>query len=109
MHVGRRIRHCLQGTANPEISDRRRNARLGDFPQDRSKSPAALLSLNPGGSSPRSVAGRMRGVSAFWGDSENNRRTKFYRLTKPGRKQFAWETKRWDRISLAIAQAFEAL
>jgi PadR family transcriptional regulator, regulatory protein PadR len=48
-------------------------------------------------------------ISAFWGDSENNRRAKFYRLTRPGRKQFELETKRWDRISLAIAQALEAL
>ena len=47
-------------------------------------------------------------ISAFWGDSENNRRAKFYRLTKAGRKQLEVETKRWDRISLAIAQALEA-
>ena len=47
-------------------------------------------------------------ISAFWGDSENNRRAKFYRLTKTGRKQLEVETKRWDRISLAITQALEA-
>jgi PadR family transcriptional regulator PadR len=47
-------------------------------------------------------------ISAFWGDSENNRRAKYYRLTKPGRKQLEAETKRWGRISLAIAQALEA-
>lgn len=47
-------------------------------------------------------------ISSFWGDSENNRRAKFYRLTKPGRKQLEVETKRWDRISLAIAQALQA-
>jgi PadR family transcriptional regulator, regulatory protein PadR len=47
-------------------------------------------------------------ISSYWGDSENNRRAKFYRLTKPGRKQLEAETKRWDRISLAIAQALEA-
>lgn len=47
-------------------------------------------------------------ISAFWGDSENNRRAKFYRLTKAGRKQLEVETKRWDRISLAITQALEA-
>jgi transcriptional regulator len=47
-------------------------------------------------------------ISAFWGDSENNRRAKFYRLTKAGRKQLGVETKRWDRISLAITQALEA-
>ena len=47
-------------------------------------------------------------ISAFWGDSENNRRAKYYRLTKAGRKQLEAETERWGRISLAIAQALEA-
>ena len=47
-------------------------------------------------------------ISSYWGDSENNRRAKFYRLTKPGRKQLEAETKRWGRISLAIAQALQA-
>jgi PadR family transcriptional regulator PadR len=46
-------------------------------------------------------------ISAFWGESENNRRAKYYRLTKAGRKQLGVETKRWDRISLAIGQALE--
>jgi len=47
-------------------------------------------------------------ISSYWGDSENNRRAKFYRLTKPGRKQLEAETRRWSRISLAIAQALQA-
>jgi PadR family transcriptional regulator, regulatory protein PadR len=47
-------------------------------------------------------------ICSYWGDSEHNRRAKFYRLTKPGRKQLEAETKRWDRISLAIAQALQA-
>ena len=47
-------------------------------------------------------------ISSFWGDSENNRRAKYYRLTKAGRKQLEVETKRWGRISWAIAQALEA-
>ena len=46
-------------------------------------------------------------ISSIWGDSENNRRAKYYRLTKPGRKQLEAETKRWGRISWAIAQALE--
>lgn len=46
-------------------------------------------------------------ISSFWGDSENNRRAKYYRLTKPGRKQLEVATKRWGRISWAIAQALE--
>jgi transcriptional regulator len=48
-------------------------------------------------------------ISSFWGDSENNRRAKYYRLTKAGRKQLEVETTRWGRISWAIAQALEAL
>ena len=47
-------------------------------------------------------------ISSFWGDSENNRRAKYYRLTKPGLKQLEVETKRWSRISWAIGQALEA-
>jgi PadR family transcriptional regulator PadR len=47
-------------------------------------------------------------ISSFWGESENNRRAKYYRLTKAGKKQLEAETKRWDRISWAIAQALEA-
>ena len=47
-------------------------------------------------------------VSSSWGESENNRRAKYYRLTKVGKKQLEAETKRWDRISWAIAQALEA-
>src|ERR1700740_3366144 len=47
-------------------------------------------------------------LSSFWGDSENNRRAKFYRLTKAGKGQLEAETQRWSRISLAIAQALAA-
>lgn len=44
-------------------------------------------------------------LTAIWGESENNRRAKYYRLTKSGRRQLETETERWGRISLAIAQA----
>ena len=47
-------------------------------------------------------------ISSFWGDSENNRRAKYYRLTKPGLKQLEAETKRWSRISWAISRALQA-
>ena len=46
-------------------------------------------------------------VSA-WGESENNRRAKYYKLTAAGRRQLESETKRWGRITLAIARALEA-
>lgn len=47
-------------------------------------------------------------ISAFWGDSENNRRAKYYRMTQAGQKQLKLETERWGRISWAIGQALEA-
>jgi len=47
-------------------------------------------------------------ISSFWGESENNRRAKYYRLTRSGQRQLEAETKRWGRISLAIGQALEA-
>ena len=43
-----------------------------------------------------------------WGESETNRRAKFYRLTKSGRNQLQTEAERWERISLAIASALRA-
>src|ERR1700730_8310275 len=47
-------------------------------------------------------------LASSWGESENNRRAKYYRLTKSGRRQLESETQRWGRISLAIARALEA-
>ncbi len=43
-----------------------------------------------------------------WGESENNRRAKFYRLTKAGQRQLEAETEDWQRISLAITSALKA-
>src|SRR4030088_3159003 len=40
---------------------------------------------------------------ADWGASENNRRAKYYSLTRTGRKQWETELENWDRISTAIA------
>jgi len=41
-------------------------------------------------------------IKSDWGNSENNRRAKFYRLTAAGRKQLEHELKTWDRLSSAI-------
>jgi len=41
-------------------------------------------------------------IKSEWGNSENNRRAKFYRLTAAGRKQLEFELKSWDRLSSAI-------
>jgi PadR family transcriptional regulator PadR len=46
-------------------------------------------------------------ISSFWGESENNRRAKYYRLAKAGRKQLEVEAERWGRISWAIGRALE--
>ena len=47
-------------------------------------------------------------LASAWGESENNRRAKYYKLTRAGRRQLGTETERWSRISLAIARALEA-
>jgi PadR family transcriptional regulator, regulatory protein PadR len=47
-------------------------------------------------------------LSASWDSSDNNRRAKYYTLTKAGRKQLSQETANWNRIALAITRALEA-
>lgn len=47
-------------------------------------------------------------LSSSWGESENNRRAKYYQLTKKGRRQLEAETKKWGRISVAIERTLEA-
>ena len=47
-------------------------------------------------------------VASEWGESENNRRAKYYRLTRAGRRQLETEAERWGKISLGIARALEA-
>jgi transcriptional regulator len=45
-----------------------------------------------------------RWVSASWGTSENNRRARFYAITKAGRRQLIAETENWDRIAAVMAR-----
>jgi PadR family transcriptional regulator PadR len=47
-------------------------------------------------------------LESSWQPSENNRRAKYYNLTKAGRKQLGEETAQWNRIAVAIARALEA-
>jgi PadR family transcriptional regulator PadR len=47
-------------------------------------------------------------LSSFWGESENNRRAKFYRLTKAGKAQLEVETEQWTRVALAMSKALKA-
>jgi PadR family transcriptional regulator, regulatory protein PadR len=44
-------------------------------------------------------------LTSSWGESETNRRAKFYSLTKAGKKQLQAETERWERVSLAMSLA----
>jgi PadR family transcriptional regulator PadR len=48
-------------------------------------------------------------LASSWGESENNRRAKYYRLTRAGRKQLDAETSEWGRIALAIDMALRAV
>ena len=47
-------------------------------------------------------------ISAAWGASENNRKARFYSITKAGRKQLAAETANWERISGVIGRVLRA-
>jgi PadR family transcriptional regulator len=46
-------------------------------------------------------------LSSSWGESENSRRAKFYRLTKAGRRRLKEETNQWVRIAAAMASALD--
>jgi len=62
-----------------------------------------VLSVTPGSLYPALHRLEERGlVSAEWGASENNRRAKFYRLTKAGKKQLEAERKTWERFTDAV-------
>src|SRR6202023_552761 len=45
-------------------------------------------------------------VAAEWGVSDNNRRAKYYELTRAGRKQLAKETRQWQQTTTVIARIF---
>ena len=45
---------------------------------------------------------------AAWGESENNRRAKYYRLTKSGQRQLGDEQQQWEKTSPAITSALKA-
>ncbi len=47
-------------------------------------------------------------IASKWGTSENNRRARFYRLTRLGRKQLGIEESRWAYVALAITKVMQA-
>ena len=46
-------------------------------------------------------------IEAEWGTSENNRRAKYYRLTRAGRSQLKVETASWERLAAAVSQVLQ--
>jgi PadR family transcriptional regulator, regulatory protein PadR len=48
-------------------------------------------------------------IKSRWGASENNRRAKFYELTRPGRKQLEAEESAWRKLTIAVQQVLEAV
>jgi PadR family transcriptional regulator len=47
-------------------------------------------------------------IQSEWGASENNRRARFYKLTRAGRKQLQVEESNWEYLSLAVRKILEA-
>jgi PadR family transcriptional regulator PadR len=47
-------------------------------------------------------------IAAEWGESENNRRAKFYKLTGQGRRQLQAETENWKRLSSGVTGVLDA-
>jgi PadR family transcriptional regulator, regulatory protein PadR len=67
-----------------------------------------VLQVNQGSLYPALYRLEQQGwIESSWGDSENNRRAKFYRLTKTGRKQLAEETANWERMAAAVQRVLE--
>jgi PadR family transcriptional regulator, regulatory protein PadR len=68
-----------------------------------------MLSVEEGTLYPALYRIERRGwIDSEWGVSENNRRARFYRLTRAGRKQLDVEASDWGRITLAIRKVMQA-
>lgn len=64
-----------------------------------------LLSLNYGTLYPALVKLEQEGyITSEWGVSENNRKAKFYKLTRAGRKQVTKEARAWDQATAILAR-----
>src|SRR5687768_1923955 len=63
------------------------------------------LSINYGTLYPALLKLEQEGlIASSWGTSENNRKAKFYRLTKAGRKQIAHDTRQWEATSAIMTR-----
>jgi len=67
-----------------------------------------LLKIEDGSLYPALYRMEERGwITSEWDVSENNRRAKFYKLTKAGRKQLEAESANWNRISQAVSRILQ--
>ena len=67
-----------------------------------------LLSINYGTLYPALLKLEQEGyVSSEWGVSDNNRRAKYYKLTRAGRRQLERETREWERTTAILARFFD--
>jgi transcriptional regulator len=68
-----------------------------------------VLQVNQGSLYPALYRLEAKGwIRSDWGNSENNRRAKFYELTRSGRRQLAEETAGWERFAAAVGRILEA-
>ena len=68
-----------------------------------------VLSLNYGTLYPALLKLEQEGsIVSEWGVSENNRKAKFYRLTRSGQKQLAKETREWEQTTAIVARFLSA-
>ena len=68
-----------------------------------------LLAVNQGTLYPLLLKLENEGaIASDWGTSENNRRARFYRLTKTGKKQLQAEAGDWERTAAIVARFFNA-
>jgi PadR family transcriptional regulator len=68
-----------------------------------------VLQVNQGSLYPALYRLEAKGwIRSQWGSSENNRRARFYELTRAGRRQLAQETESWERFAAAVARVLEA-
>src|ERR1700683_4704335 len=66
---------------------------------------ANLLSVNYGTLYPALLKLEQEGyIASHWGVSDNNRKAKFYELTRAGRKQIAEETQEWERMTAILSR-----
>ncbi len=105
--MGRSKPDLLQGTldllilralASGELHGWAISQRLQQVSQD-------VLKVNQGSLYPALYRLEEQGwIESSWGDSDTNRRARFYRLTRAGRAQLAEETANWERMSEAVAR-----